>query len=112
MSMPQTTSPPLLSLAQVEGAVTPGVAVDVTALLVADQTPTDPTVTLQDPNGVTVTLADSPTVSGNYIQQPIRPGVLQPSSTGRLAVYTLIVVFTPSGTENELSTWTQIACPY
>lgn len=112
MSMPQTTAPPLISLAAVEAAITPGVAVDMTQLLVGDQVPTDPVVTLLDPNNNPVDLPDDPAVSGSQVCQPIRAGTLHPSTTGRLAVYTLIVAFTPSGTSNVLSTVTSIACPY
>lgn len=107
MTTPETTDPPFVYLATVEQAVSPGVSVDMTDLLVSPQAPTSPAATLTDPQGKSVTLPNPPAVSGNLVNVPIPLGVItKPGS------YQLTVTMTPSGTSNIFATVTQIIAPF
>ncbi len=112
---PQTTAPPVISIASDESYIDPGVGVDMTNVLQSPQSPTNPVVTLTDPDGNNVVLPDAPGViqAGGtwFVTQPIRAGTVKPLPNGRPAFYTMIVTFTPSGTSNVISTDTTIACP-
>lgn len=81
--------------------------IDTTAVMSGAQTPTAVTVTLKNPSGTVVTLADTPTVAGNVISQRVRAGVLTPSGGS----YWLTATFTPSGTTNVLVSALALRCP-
>ena len=70
-------------------------------------TPTAVTVTLTNPGGGSVTLADTPTVSGSTISQRVRSSVLAPMA----GTYSLTFTFTPTGTTNVLVSILSLSCP-
>lgn len=113
VTTPQTTVPPSVSQASVED-ITWGI--DCSAQLSDSQTVTAVTVTLTNGAGQTMTLADTPTISGNVIEQRVRAGVLAPASippSGTLTgQYTLTATFTPSSTTNVLANQLVIICPF